>query len=95
MSEHASDDKPRIHDPKAYWLDDKGNAGKVFYAICAIAAVLFVTDAFYHKHPHFAAEEWFGFYAVAGFAACAGLVLVAKLMHAFLKRDEEYYEKHE
>jgi len=85
----------KIHDPRKYWLDDPRNVRKIIIALFIVCAGLFGADAFYHKHPHFAAEEWFGFYALYGFFMCVGLVLAAKLMRVFLMRDEEYYDKNE
>jgi hypothetical protein len=90
MNEHTPN-----HDPKKYWLDDARNVRKVIIAVFAVCAALFVADAFYDKHAHFAVEEWFGFYAIYGFVMCVGLVLAAKLMRVFLMRDEEYYDKNE
>lgn len=91
MSEHEN----KIHDPKKYWLDEPKNIKKVIGAVFVICALLFAADAFYHKHSHFAVEDWFGFYAIYGFVMCVILVLAAKLMRVFLMRDEEYYEKDE
>ncbi|MEQ8321450.1 MAG: hypothetical protein RH946_14370 [Rhodospirillales bacterium] len=91
MSEHT----PKVHDPKKYWLDDPRNVRKIIIALIVVCAGLLIVDVLYEKHPHFAAEEWFGFYAIFGFVMCVGLVLVAKLMRVFLMRDEEYYDKNE
>lgn len=90
-----SDHERKIHDPKKYWLDEPKNIKKVIGAVFVVCALLFVADAFYHKHSHFAVEDWFGFYAIYGFVMCVILVLAAKLMRVFLMRDEEYYEKDE
>ena len=86
-TEHHSkpDEQPR-------WLDNPRNVNKIVIAVFVICAVLFAADAFYHKHPHFEAESWFGFYAIYGFVMCVGLVLAAKLMRIFLMRDEDYYD---
>ena len=80
-------------DEKKYWLDDKKNVKKIVWAVVIICAALFVADAFYHKHPYFGAEEWFGFYGLYGFIMCVGLVLGAKVMRLFLMRDEDYYDE--
>ena len=77
---------------KKYWLDDPGNATKIFRAVCALSAIAFAADAFYHKHAYFEAEEWFGFYGVFSFVACVGLVLAAKLLRKILFRPEDYYD---
>lgn len=78
---------------KRYWLDRPGSVTKVTRAVYAICALLFVGDFAYHKHPHFAAESWFGFYGIYGFVACVVLVLAAKQMRKLLQRDEDYYER--
>ncbi|WP_323795370.1 hypothetical protein [Nisaea sp.] len=80
------------HDEKPRWLDDQRNVNKIIVAIVVVCALLFAADGFYHKHPHFEAESWFGFYAIYGFIMCVGLVLAAKLMRVFLMRDEDYYD---
>jgi fucose permease len=80
-------------DGKKYWLDQPGNVRKIVWALCLVCLGLFVADAFYHKHPYFAAERVFGFYAIYGFVMCVGLVLAAKLLRKILMRDEDYYEK--
>lgn len=79
-------------DEKTYWLDQPRNVDKIVYALCAICAVLVLLDLFYHKHTHFAFENWFGFFAWYGFIMCVALVLAAKGMRVFLKRDEDYYD---
>lgn len=75
------------------WLDDPKNVTKLVWALVAVCALVFVADAFYEKHPHFEIEKWFGFYAIFGFVVCVGLVLGAKWMRTFLKRDEDYYDR--
>ncbi len=77
---------------RTYWLDNPGNVTKVVWGLCGICGLLFLADAFYHKHPHFAAENIFGFYAIFGFVVCVALVLVAKWMRTFLMRREDYYD---
>ena len=37
----------------------------------------------------------FGFYAIFGFVACVGLVLAAKELRKFLKRDEDFYDNND
>ena len=88
MSERKHDNNTEKH----YWLDDKRNVDKIVYALVAVCALLFVADFFYHKHTHFGFEGWFGFFAWYGFIVCVGLVLAAKEMRKFLKRDEDYYD---
>lgn len=75
------------------WFDDKRNVRKIVWALVIVCAGLFAADGFYHKHPYFAVEGFFGFYAIYGFVMCVGLVLGAKVMRKFLMRDEDYYDK--
>jgi hypothetical protein len=81
-----------MDDEKKYWLDEPNNVKKIFWAVCLLCAVVFVADAFYHKHVHFGAEGWFGFYGIFGFVACVGLVLAAKVLRKILIRAEDYYD---
>lgn len=45
-----------------------------------------------HRHPHFAEENFFGFFAILGFAACSLSILVAKGLGLFLKAEVSYYD---
>lgn len=79
-------------DEKPRWLDGQRAVKKIIVAIVVVCVLLFAADGFYHKHPYFEAESWFGFYAIYSFVMCVGIVLAAKLMRTFLMRDEEYYD---
>ncbi len=76
---------------KTYWLDDPRNVDWIFYGLVLVCAGLFLADFFYHKHVNFAFEGWFGFFAWYGFICCVALVLLAKQMRKWVKRDEDYY----
>ena len=59
----------------------------------SFCAILFLLDFVFHKHNHFDWEEWPGFYAIFGFAACVMLVLIAKyVLRPMVKREENYYD---
>lgn len=77
---------------KHRWLDDPRHVDFIVYALTALCGLLFLVDALYRKHAHFALERWFGFYAVFGFVACVALVLIAKWMRRILMRGEHYYQ---
>ena len=81
------------HGERKYWLDDRRNVDKVWYALVAICAALFVADAFYHKHVHFSMEGWFGSYGLYGFVSAFFLVQAARVLRRLLKRPEDYYDK--
>ena len=75
------------------WLDDKRNVKKIITTLVIICLVLFVSDAFYQKHPYFIVESIFGFYAIYGVVMCVALVLVAKWLRKFVMRVDDYYDK--
>ena len=78
---------------KTYWLDDIRNVHKLFWALVAVCALLFVADAFYEKHVVFRFEHWFGFFGLFGFFLSFALVLTARELRKILKRDEDYYDR--
>ena len=42
---------------------------------------------------YFGVDGWFGFGAAFGFLSCLAMVLFAKGLGFFLKRDEDYYTR--
>lgn len=90
MAEHPSSLPPG---EKARWLDEPRNVTKVVWALVAVCALLFLSDVLYEKHPIFAVEYLFGFYAIYGFIGSVGLVLAAKWLRTLLMRDEDYYDR--
>ncbi|MBL6600672.1 MAG: hypothetical protein ISP41_17430 [Alphaproteobacteria bacterium] len=91
-SHHIPPTGPGTDEPKR-WLDDKANLRKLAIALFVLCAALFLADAFYVKHPVHWLEETFGFYALYAFVVGVALVLGAKLIRVFLKRDEDYYDR--
>ena len=77
---------------KKYWLDNAGNVRKILYALYAVWMLLVLADFAYEKETHFEIEERFGFFGIFGLLACGGLVLAAKVLRVFLKREEDYYD---
>ena len=73
--------------------DNPKNVQRVLYGLFASLVLLLALEPFIHKHPYFAWEESFGFYAIYGFIACVLLVLAAKyILRPFVKRKEGYYD---
>ena len=73
--------------------DISKNVQRVLYGLFASLVLLLALEPFIHKHPYFAWEESFGFYAIYGFIACVLLVLAAKyILRPFVKRKEGYYD---
>ncbi|MGH6885432.1 MAG: hypothetical protein ACREGK_05100 [Geminicoccales bacterium] len=85
--------EPRDQAERRYWLDDPGNVTKIVWTLAAVCAGLFLADTFYEKHGYFAIEQVFGFYALFGFVAYVGLILLAKRLRRILMRPEDYYDR--
>lgn len=75
-----------------HWLDKPENVRLLLRLLLAIGALLVVADALYHKHVHFVAEKFFGFYALFGFVAFVGIVIAGKYLRKVLMRPEDYYD---
>ena len=94
MTEGPSNDRAQgNYGGKRYWLDDMRNVHKLFWALVVVCALLFLSDAFYHKHVVFGFENWFGFFGLFGFFVSFALVLAARELRKFLMRDEDYYDR--
>jgi len=76
---------------KLLFLDNMKNVERIVTGLYVLCALLFLADFFYKKKYYVSVENWPGFYAVYGFVMCAGLVVIARWMRSFLKRDESYY----
>jgi hypothetical protein len=62
---------------------------RILWGACALSVIL---EFFIHRKNHFPQEDFFGFYAVLGFAACSVCILVAKALGFFLKAKVDYYD---
>lgn len=73
------------------WLEQPHIVDRLVYGLWALCALLLIAGLFYHGHPHFGFDGWFGFYAAYGFFAYCAIVLSAKGLRRFVRRDENYY----
>lgn len=87
------DTEARAVDEKRYWLDDKRNVHKIFWALVIVCAALFLSDAFMHRHTEFFFQGWFGFFGLFGFCLSFLLVLTSRELRKILMRDEDYYDR--
>ena len=83
--------RPETRETKRHWFDDPRNGDKVFWLILVVSAILFLADAFYEKHPEFAIEKIFGFYALIGFVSSVVLVVLARQWTKLARRGEDFY----
>ncbi len=75
------------------WADNpviRQRIRNVLYAVCGL---LVVADFIVHRHVYMPLEKIPAFYALYGFAALVGVVILAKLLRKAVGRSEDYYEK--
>jgi len=80
---------------RKYWLDDPRNVTKVFWGVCILCAAVALVDVggfLYHKEAHFNLERIWNFHGLYGFVSCWLLVLAAKRLRKWVKRDEDFYD---
>jgi len=73
------------------FLDRAQNVRWVLRVLYVICIGLFAADWLVDRHIAHAVERVFGFYALYGFVSCWMLVIVAKQLRRFVKRQENYY----
>jgi len=61
-----------------------------FFFVCLVFLVL--SDFFIEKPGDHFWEKIPAFFSIYGFVACSFIVLFAKKLRRFLKRDEDYYD---
>jgi asparagine N-glycosylation enzyme membrane subunit Stt3 len=64
------------------------NQGRLKMAGIALLVLTLVAGFFIHIHAYFPGTGFFGFQAVFGFFACAGLVLLTRLIGLIIKRRD-------
>lgn len=78
---------------KEHIFDKPRNVKRFFLGFYVCLALLIIVDLFIPKHPYFPMDGYPSFYAVYGFVACVGLVLLAKyVLRPLVKRGEDYYD---
>jgi len=77
------------------YFDRPGTRRLLWLLLWGLCALSVAAEFFIDKHPHFAAEKFFGFFAILGFVACAGLIVIAKGLGFLLKAGVDYYDRHD
>jgi len=75
-----------------HWLARRETIRWLWRGGVAVLALLVLGDVWVHGHPSFRIDGTFGFYAWFGLISCAAMVIFAKLLGAFLKRRDTYYD---
>ena len=76
---------------KDHWLVRPATIRKLWWLFSVVLALTVGAQLFVYVKGYFGADGWFGFGAVFGFLSCLAMVLLAKGLGFFLKRDENYY----
>lgn len=82
---------PAVETP--HWLDRPANVKRLWRGYLVVLALTVAAPGLVAMHPHFDIEAVFGFNAWFGFASCAAMIGVAKLLALVLKRPDTYYEQ--
>lgn len=74
-----------------HWLARPETIRKLWWVFSFVLALTVGAQVFIYVKGYFGVDGWFGFGAFFGFLSCLAMVLVAKGLGVFLKRDENYY----
>ena len=77
---------------KKYIFDNPRNVKRLLAVFFSFLGLLLIIDFFIPKHGYFEWENWPGFYAAFGFAACVLVIFIAKLLRVLTKKGERYYD---
>ena len=80
-----SDDNPG-------WADKPDNQRLIRRVLYVACALLVVVDFVVHRHIYTDIERVPAFYTLYGFVALVGVVMAAKGLRHFVKRNEDYYD---
>jgi hypothetical protein len=77
------------------WLARPSSIRLLWRAFWVVLALTVAAQLLIKVKGYFGVDGWLGFGAIYGFASCVAMVLVAKALGFFLKRDENYYRERE
>lgn len=75
-----------------HWLTRAETVRKLWWVLIAVLAATLAAEVFIDHEPYFGIDGTFGFNAWYGFAVCAAMIMLAKLVGLVLKRPDNYYE---
>lgn len=77
------------------WLARPSTIRLLWWVFAAVLLLSLVVQLPFPVKGKFGVDGWFGFGAVFGFLSCLAMVLFAKALGWFLKRDENHYRERE
>ena len=75
-----------------HWLVRPASIRRLWIGFAVVLALTVLAQAVVSIKGYFGVDGWFGFAAAFGFGACVAMVVVAKGLGLFLKRNERYYD---
>jgi hypothetical protein len=87
--ENPGEDTVKTHDDA--WLSRPSTIRLLWWVFAVVLAASVLAQLLFKVKGYFGIDGWLGFGAGFGFLACVAMVLVAKVLGWFLKRDEDYY----
>ena len=75
------------------WADKPDNQRLIRRVLYVACALLVVVDFVVHRHIYTDIERVPAFYTLYGFVALVGVVMAAKGLRYFVKRNEDYYDR--
>jgi len=79
------------HHKDDHWLVRPTTIKLLWRVFAAVLALTVLAQLVIGIKGYFGVDGWFGFGAAFGFLSCLAMVLVAKGLGFFLKRDQDYY----
>lgn len=73
------------------WLARPSSIRLLWRLFIVVLVLTVLAQLLFAVKGYFGADSWFGFAAVFGFLSCLIMVLFAKFLGIFLKRDERYF----
>ncbi len=80
-----------MNERKDYLPDRPETMKKLWTVLYAACVLIMIPDLFLAGEAESGIGRFFGFWGVLGFASCALLILVAKVLGFILKVREDYY----
>ena len=80
---------------EAHWLVRPRTVRALWAIFILVLGATVAAELFVAHEAHFGIDGYFGFHAWYGLAACAVMIVFAKVLGLVLKRRDTYYEERE
>jgi len=75
-----------------HWLIRSATIRRLWWGMYAVLALTVIAQLVVPLKAKFGIDGWLAFPAVYGFITCVAMILAAKLLGAWLKRKDSYYD---